>query len=396
MSILAQLPKRFPDEVWAVLHELFQYSFHVTLIGGATRDFIIDESLSYDLDFEIRHKDSMEGGPWEHFLNNFFQDLSKKFPVEKLAYNVYKIKLASCELEFSSPRIEIFRAEEHGHSNFDCVFSSDLSYEKAFKRRDFTCNAIGLEIRGDGSQQWNVVDPFLGLNDIANKRLHYCSEDFVKDPVRFLRAIRFHLKLQFELSNALIASFSSMHLTGLSTYYLFSENKKSKSLMFFKEFFHYVNKNELILSKTMASLCYLGSVKFKSVNNEIEIFIQSSYQGHISKEEIQEQAAIFGIKKKVAQSLYIFMISLKRLDEEFLGLIKTQDFQQVKNLPDFLFAHSVVNFIDAYPESAQLAMSLVDKKVRLGEIGEIQIEVEHSERHLLRSYLLLRSGAIIT
>lgn len=396
MSTLAQLPKHFSSDVWAVLRELFQHSFHVTLIGGATRDFIINESLSNDLDFEIRHKDSLEGEMWEHFLNNFFQNLSKKFPVEKLAYNVYKIKLTSCELEFSSPRLEIFRADEHGHSNFDCVFSSDLSYDKAFKRRDFTCNAIGLEIRGEAPQQWNVVDPFNGLNDIANKRLHYCSDDFTKDPVRFLRAIRFHLKLQFELSSALVASFRSMNLIGLSTYYLFSENKKSNSLLFFKEFFHYVNKFELILSKTMASLCYLGNVKFKSVKNEIEIFMQSSYQGYISKEEIQEQAAIFGIKKKIAQSLYTFMISLKRLDEEFLGVIKTQDFQQVKNLPDFLFAHSVVNFIDAYPESAELAMSLVDKKVSLGDIGEIHIEVEHSERHLLRSYLLLRSGAIFT
>lgn len=63
-------------------------------------------------------------------------------------------------------------------------------------RRDFTCNAIAKD------EQGVIHDPFYGQYDIENRILHTpISGDitFDDDPLRLLRAIRFHITKGFEI-----------------------------------------------------------------------------------------------------------------------------------------------------------------------------------------------------
>jgi len=63
-------------------------------------------------------------------------------------------------------------------------------------RRDFTCNAIAKD------EQGVIYDPFYGQHDIKNRILHTpISGDitFDDDPLRLLRAIRFHITKGFEI-----------------------------------------------------------------------------------------------------------------------------------------------------------------------------------------------------
>jgi putative nucleotidyltransferase with HDIG domain len=56
------------------------------------------------------------------------------------------------------------------------------------QRRDFTLNAMAVQLTGDLSQ---VIDPLNGLSDLEAKQLRQCSpESIPSDPVRALRAVR--------------------------------------------------------------------------------------------------------------------------------------------------------------------------------------------------------------
>ena len=58
--------------------------------------------------------------------------------------------------------------------------------EKDLARRDFTINAMAMELNG------TLIDPIKGADDVKNKILRACSEDsFSIDPLRIFRAFRF-------------------------------------------------------------------------------------------------------------------------------------------------------------------------------------------------------------
>jgi tRNA nucleotidyltransferase/poly(A) polymerase len=63
-------------------------------------------------------------------------------------------------------------------------------------RRDFTVNALAKDDEG------NIIDYFNGLKDLENKELRTpmdCNITFNDDPLRILRAIRFHITKGFRI-----------------------------------------------------------------------------------------------------------------------------------------------------------------------------------------------------
>ncbi|HHW35917.1 MAG TPA: CCA tRNA nucleotidyltransferase [Bacillales bacterium] len=71
------------------------------------------------------------------------------------------------------------------------------SLEEDLSRRDFTINAIAMDIHG------TIIDPFEGQKDLKNKFIQTVGnpdDRFLEDPLRIMRAIRFVSQLDFELS----------------------------------------------------------------------------------------------------------------------------------------------------------------------------------------------------
>lgn len=71
------------------------------------------------------------------------------------------------------------------------------SLEEDLSRRDFTINAIAMDIHG------TIIDPFEGQKDLKNKLIQTVGnpdDRFLEDPLRIMRAIRFVSQLDFELS----------------------------------------------------------------------------------------------------------------------------------------------------------------------------------------------------
>ena len=229
----AQIPPSFKD-VFAVLKA---HGFVPTLIGGVVRDFILTNQVGHDWDMELSHstvffnKDS-----WK----DLGRDLGKLGKVTFLPYEIIRLDIKDMQYEFSPPRVETFNGTQ-GHSNFTAEFDLKMPFESAVKRRDFTINAIGLKFLTEKTVE--LADPLNGVVHLHDKKLHPAGENFSKDPVRFLRAIRFALKLNLSFTPELEQILTTMSVAGISPSYLFSEMQKSgKPLFFLKSLLEWTQK----------------------------------------------------------------------------------------------------------------------------------------------------------
>src|SRR3990172_8433540 len=67
------------------------------------------------------------------------------------------------------------------------------------QQRDFTINAIALELNRDGSIA-GTIDPLNGAQDISNRIIKAVRQDsFASDPLRIIRAFRFSAVLNFDI-----------------------------------------------------------------------------------------------------------------------------------------------------------------------------------------------------
>jgi len=76
-------------------------------------------------------------------------------------------------------------------------------------KRDLTINAVAVSLNG-----WEMVDPFMGVNDIRGRIVRMTSEENLKaDPLRLLRVFRFAATLGFEIEHrTLMAVRDNAHL----------------------------------------------------------------------------------------------------------------------------------------------------------------------------------------
>jgi tRNA nucleotidyltransferase/poly(A) polymerase len=218
-KFLDSMPSSF-TEVFAVLKS---FGFTPTLVGGVVRDFILQGIVGRDWDMELSHPTvSFNKSDWK----DFGVALSKLGKITHLPYEIIRLEIKNIEYEFSPPRIETFTSEK-GHSNFTAEFDFSLPFEKAVLRRDFTVNSLG--IRFTSSKEFTMLDPLNGLVHLRDKTLHHTNENFSKDPVRFLRALRFVEKMKFHFSTELENVLKEMPVEGLSHRYIWTELQKSKN-----------------------------------------------------------------------------------------------------------------------------------------------------------------------
>jgi hypothetical protein len=164
--------------------------------------------------------------------SKLFRFLSNKYETENLKFNILRVFLDEYECEISLPRLEVF-TDEFSHSNFKAEFISDLDYSQGVMRRDFTLNAIYLEY----NEGFSLIDPLGGVKDLLNNNLVPCSQSFNKDPVRYLRLVRFMLRDNLEVEDQLLQEAKSIPIISFSSHYLKNEAIKSgKPLLFFSEF----------------------------------------------------------------------------------------------------------------------------------------------------------------
>lgn len=136
-------------------------------VGGAIRDEL--------LGLPVRERDwVVVGGGADELLELGYEQVGKDFPV---------FLHPETKEEYALARTE--RKTGPGHTGFSFDTSGGVTLEQDLARRDLTINAIARDARGE------LVDPYGGRRDLAERVLRHVSDAFREDPLRVLRTARF-------------------------------------------------------------------------------------------------------------------------------------------------------------------------------------------------------------
>jgi tRNA nucleotidyltransferase/poly(A) polymerase len=162
------------------------------VVGGAVRDVLLGRNPT-DIDYV------WVGATKEDMLNKgFIEPVGSAFPVF----------LDAVGNQHALARTE--RKTGAGYHGFDVVYDPSVTIEDDLYRRDFTINAMAVEY-----DNWIeflvtknpslVVDPYHGIDDLDRKVIRHVSDHFYEDPLRVLRAARFHARYGFEIDPSTIS-----------------------------------------------------------------------------------------------------------------------------------------------------------------------------------------------
>ncbi|MFZ9795829.1 MAG: CCA tRNA nucleotidyltransferase [Ilumatobacteraceae bacterium] len=195
------VPERFAPVLAEVapLGELFRAQHKkLFLVGGSVRDLLIGRATT-ELDFDFTtdaHPDEIKSiiAGWADAIWT---------PGER--FGTISAQKGSRTYEITTHRAEAYSPESRKP---DVEFSTKI--EDDLSRRDFTVNAMALEITADAPV---LVDPYGGLADLMSKVLRTPlspTESFSDDPLRMMRAARFIAGMQLVPVDELVAAVRTM------------------------------------------------------------------------------------------------------------------------------------------------------------------------------------------
>ena len=174
--------KSIPNYVLEVIRKLQQYDFQAYMVGGCIRDLLLNIQPK---DFDIAtnaHPDQVTA----IFKNS--RIIGRRF------------KIVHVRIDRQIIEVSTFRKKPSEVNKLKNGVVQDNEFgtiEEDAQRRDFTMNAIFYDPINN-----QLFDPFHGKKDIENRNINFIGnpeQRINEDPVRLLRAIRFHAKLEFSL-----------------------------------------------------------------------------------------------------------------------------------------------------------------------------------------------------
>lgn len=171
----------FNDAV-TVINRLSELGHTAYLAGGCVRDRILGiEPNDYDITTSATPEEVIAG-------------FDKTVPVG-ISFGVVKVIIDGKELDVAT-----FRTDgAYTDARRPDTVSYTLSAEEDVKRRDFTINALLMDVNG------NVIDYVGGQEDLKNKILRAVgipNERFGEDALRMMRAVRFSIKFDLTIEPA--------------------------------------------------------------------------------------------------------------------------------------------------------------------------------------------------
>ncbi len=170
--------------------------FRLALVGGPVRDALLGRNGN-DLDFttDARPEESMK----------ILKGWTDATWGTGIAYGTVAGKKGDVTAEITT-----FRKDSYSEKSRKPEVEYGDSLEGDLRRRDFTVNAMALEI----CDSENIfVDPFGGLQDLVAKQIRTpisAEELFSEDPLRMMRAARFAAQLGFTVDNEVIKAITAM------------------------------------------------------------------------------------------------------------------------------------------------------------------------------------------
>lgn len=358
-----------PDFVLKILNKFEKAGFEIYIVGGAVRD-LIKQRLVDD---------------WDFTTNATPDEILKLFP-DAFYDNVFGTVGISHESSPNPYEITTFRTE-HGYSDArrpDKV-SWGKSLDEDLKRRDFTLNAMALQLKAAGQRikrteqrktmhyvvcSMNLFDSFNGQKDLENKLIRAVGnpdERFSEDALRMMRAVRIAAELGFAIEDK-----------------TFQAIKKNSSL---------INKiakervRDELLKILVSPNPYEGTVMFKNAALMAEI--------------LPEMEKTFGVQQKSPERHHIYdvgthsLLSLKnckstdsivRLATLIHDIGKPQTFKKQKNGVITFYNHEVISARIAKKIAQRLRLSKkqTDKLWKLVRWHQFTVSEKQTDKAIRR------------
>ena len=199
-----------PKRLLSIAGEIRNAGGRAFLVGGWVRDALLGKDCR-DYDVEVYDLTQDELIP-----------ILKKYGRTNLvgkAFGVIHLAMKGLSLDFSFPRTE--SKVGYGHRGFVVHTDEKLSFKEAALRRDFTINAMGMEL-----PELTLCDPYGGIDDLKKGLLRHVGPAFVEDSLRILRGVQFASRFALRLAPETIELCKTLSLADLSIERLFEEFKK--------------------------------------------------------------------------------------------------------------------------------------------------------------------------
>lgn len=173
---------KLPTKVLKVMKVFSDSGAQIYVVGGAVRDLLLNRGV----------KD------WDFTTNITPDEMKKIFPKNSFCENIYgtfSIVLKDGEIfEVTTYRTE----REYTDNRHPDKVEWGKTIEEDLKRRDFTINAMAIDIEG------KILDIYGGMDDIQNRLIRAvgnADERFREDALRMMRAVRIACQVEFVIED---------------------------------------------------------------------------------------------------------------------------------------------------------------------------------------------------
>lgn len=204
---ISQLRDRLSPPLWKLLQKTAQKAeksgWHLYLVGGAVRDLLLADQqkqvLLEDIDLVVDgfHKSADVGAGVElaKALQKIYPDVRLEvhgqFQTAALLWHKDP-DLGSLWIDIATARTEFY---PYPAANPEVEASS---IRQDLYRRDFTINALAMRLTNPRAGE--LLDFFGGLLDLQSRQIRVLhANSFIEDPTRIYRAVRFAVRLGFEI-----------------------------------------------------------------------------------------------------------------------------------------------------------------------------------------------------
>jgi len=206
-TVLTMLGDRLDPTLWQLLQETAtqaeQRGWQLYLVGGAVRDLLLAEAgaalLIDDIDLVVdgfhRSADDAAGVELARALQETYPNARLqthgRFQTAALLWH-QDPELNSLWIDIATARTEFY---PYPAANPEVEASS---IRQDLYRRDFTINALAIRLTAPRSGE--LLDFFGGLLDLEAQQIRVLhANSFIEDPTRIFRAVRFAVRLGFEI-----------------------------------------------------------------------------------------------------------------------------------------------------------------------------------------------------
>lgn len=178
-----------PNDILALMHKFEAADYEIYIVGGVVRDLILDRK-TYDWDFTTN---ATPDQILSLFVDSFYDNKFGTVGIKNESDRPYEVTTYRTESGYSDNR----RPD---------IVEWGKTLEEDLSRRDFTINAMALDIQG------KLIDPFNGQDDIKNKLIRTvgkAEQRFSEDALRMMRAVRIASQLGFSIEENTLTAISN-------------------------------------------------------------------------------------------------------------------------------------------------------------------------------------------